>query len=52
MSIFTGPAVSTIETFIPVGKLPRAMAILTITSNLLYSLEPAIVEKLTISEHR
>jgi hypothetical protein len=44
MSIFTSPALSTIETFIPVEKLPRAMAILTITANLLYSLEPIIVD--------
>jgi hypothetical protein len=44
MSIFTSPALSTIETFIPVAKLPRAMAILTITANLLYSLEPVIVD--------
>jgi MFS family permease len=44
MSIFTSPALSTIETFIPVEKLPRAMAILTIAANLLYSLEPVIVD--------
>lgn len=44
MSIFTSPALSTIETFIPIEKLPRAMAILTITANLLYSLEPVIVD--------
>lgn len=44
MSIFTSPALSTIETFIPVEKLPRAMAILTMTANLLYSLEPVIVD--------
>jgi MFS family permease len=44
MSIFTSPALSTIETFIPVEKLPRAMAILTITGNLLNSLEPVIVD--------
>jgi MFS family permease len=44
MSIFTSPALSTIETFIPVEKLPKAMAILTITANLLYSLEPVIVD--------
>lgn len=44
MSIFTSPALSAIETFIPVDKLPRAMAVLTITSNLLYALEPVIVD--------
>lgn len=44
MSIFTSPALSTIETFIPIEKLPKAMAILTITANLLYSLEPVIVD--------
>lgn len=44
MSIFTSPALSTIETFMPVEKLPRAMAVLTVVGNLLYSLEPVIVE--------
>lgn len=44
MSLFTSPALSTIETFIPVEKLPKAMAVLTITANLLYSLEPVIVD--------
>ena len=44
MSIFTGPALSTMDNFIPAGKLPRAMALLTITGNLLYSLEPVIVD--------
>ncbi len=44
MSIFTSPALSTIETFMPVDKLPRAMAVLTIVGNLLYSLEPVIVD--------
>lgn len=44
MSIFTSPALSTIETFMPVEKLPRAMAVLTVVGNLLYSLEPVIVD--------
>lgn len=44
MSIFTSPALSTIETFMPMDKLPRAMAVLTIVGNLLYSLEPVIVD--------
>jgi MFS family permease len=44
MSIFTSPALSTIELFIPVEKLPKAMAILTITANLLYALEPIVVD--------
>ena len=44
MSIFTSPALSTIETFMPIDKLPRAMAVLTIVGNLLYSLEPVIVD--------
>lgn len=44
MSIFTSPALSTIESFMPVEKLPRAMAILTIVGNLLYALEPVIVD--------
>jgi MFS family permease len=44
MSIFTSPALSTLELFTPVDKLPRAMAILTIVSNLLYSLEPVIID--------
>jgi MFS family permease len=44
MSIFTSPALSTIELFTPVDKLPRAMAVLTIVGNLVYSLEPVIVD--------
>src|SRR5688572_23567202 len=44
MSIFTSPALSTIETFMPVEKLPRAMAVLTVVGNLLYSIEPIIVD--------
>lgn len=44
MSIFTSPALSTLELFTPVDKLPCAMAILTIVGNLIYSLEPVIVD--------
>jgi MFS family permease len=44
MSIFTSPALSTLELFAPVEKLPRAMAILTIVANLIYSLEPVIID--------
>jgi MFS family permease len=44
MSIFTSPALSTMELFTPADKLPSAMAVLTIAANLLYSLEPIIVD--------
>lgn len=44
MSIFTSPALSTVELFTPLEKLPHAMAILTITGNLVYCLEPVIVD--------
>jgi MFS family permease len=44
MSIFTSPALSTLELFTPVDKLPRAMAILTIVANLIYAIEPVIVD--------
>jgi len=44
MSIFTSPALSTMELFTPADKLPRAMAILTIVANLIYALEPVIVD--------
>jgi MFS family permease len=44
MSIFTSPALSTLELFTPIEQLPRAMAILTIVANLIYSLEPVIVD--------
>ncbi|MFZ1807102.1 MAG: MFS transporter [Cyclobacteriaceae bacterium] len=44
MSIFTSPALSTLELFTPVEKLPKAMAVLTIVANLIYSLEPVIVD--------
>ena len=44
MSIFTSPALSTVELFTPIDKMPRAMAVLTIASNLVYALEPIIVD--------
>jgi MFS family permease len=44
MSIFTSPALSTMELFSPVDKLPLAMAILTIVANLIYAVEPVIVD--------
>src|SRR6478609_7768392 len=44
MSIFTSPALSTLELFAPVDKIPRVMAILTIVSNLIYAMEPVIVD--------
>jgi len=44
MSIFTSPALSTLELFTPVDKLPHAMAVLTIVANLIYALEPIIVD--------
>lgn len=44
MSIFTSPALSTLELFTPVDRLPRAMAVLTIVGNLIYSMEPVIVD--------
>ncbi|HTE30062.1 MAG TPA: MFS transporter [Chryseolinea sp.] len=44
MSIFTIPALSTLELFTPVDKLPRAMAVLTIVANLIYAIEPVIVD--------
>ncbi|MBL0742907.1 MFS transporter [Chryseolinea lacunae] len=44
MSIFTSPALSTMELFSPIDKLPRAMAILTIVANLIYAVEPVIVD--------
>jgi MFS family permease len=44
MSLFTSPAISTIEMFSPSTELPVTVAALTITSDLLYSLEPVIVD--------
>lgn len=44
MSIFTSPALSTSELFAPSGKMPTVVAILSIVSGLLYSLEPVIVD--------
>lgn len=44
MSIFTSPALSTLELFTPVERLPQGMAVLTIVGNLVYSLEPVIVD--------
>ena len=42
MALFTSPALSTIEIFVPVKKLPTAMALLTIVYGLLYAIEPII----------
>ena len=44
MSIFTSPALSTVELFTPIDKLPKAMAVLTIVANLIYAFEPVIVD--------
>lgn len=44
MSLFTSPAISTIELFVPVDKLPTAMAMLTIVYGLIYAIEPIIVD--------
>jgi len=44
MALFTSPAISTVELFVPVHKLPTAMAMLTIVYGLLYSIEPVIVD--------
>jgi MFS family permease len=44
MSLFTSPAISTIEIFSPSSQLPITVAALTIVSDLLYSLEPIIVD--------
>lgn len=44
MALFTSPALSTVELFVPTKKLPTAMAVLTIVYGLLYSLEPVIVD--------
>jgi MFS family permease len=44
MSIFTSPALSTVELFTPVDRLPKAMALLTIVANLVYAIEPVIVD--------
>jgi MFS family permease len=44
MSIFTSPALSTVELFTPIDKLPKAMALLTIVANLVYAVEPVIVD--------
>ncbi len=44
MSIFTSPALSTVELFTPVDKLPKAMALLTIVANLVYAIEPVVVD--------
>lgn len=44
MALFTSPAISTIDIFVPAKKLPTAMAMLTIVYGLLYALEPVIVD--------
>lgn len=42
MSLFTSPAISTIDLFAPAHKLPRAMAVITVVYGGLYALEPVI----------
>ncbi|WP_258103319.1 MFS transporter [Marinoscillum sp. MHG1-6] len=44
MALFTSPAISTIEVFVPVNRLPTAMALLTVVYGLLYAIEPVIVD--------
>ncbi len=44
MALFTSPAISTIELFVPANRLPTAMAMLTIVYGLLYAIEPVIVD--------
>ncbi|MBK6263941.1 hypothetical protein JKA74_02735 [Marivirga sp. S37H4] len=44
MSLFTSPAISMVELFSPSIKLPLTVAALTIVADLLYSLEPIIVD--------
>ena len=44
MALFTSPALSTIEIFVPAKKLPTAMALLTVVYGLLYAIEPVIVD--------
>lgn len=42
MSIFTSPAISTVELFAPSEKMPTAMAVITVISGLIYAIEPVI----------
>jgi len=44
MALFTSPAISTVEMFVPANRLPTAMAMLTIVYGLLYAVEPVIVD--------
>ena len=44
MNLFISPANSMIESFAPVQKLPLVMGVLFLTTELLYALEPLIVE--------
>ncbi len=44
MALFTSPAVSSIELYVPESKLPRATAILTLVFGLLYAIEPIIID--------
>ncbi len=44
MALFTSPALSTIELFVPEKRMPTAMAVLTIVYGLLYAIEPIVVQ--------
>ncbi len=48
MNIFHSPAISTLELFAPFKNLPQVVALLIIVEDLMYALEPSIVDLITL----
>ncbi|OJJ15180.1 hypothetical protein BKI52_39640 [marine bacterium AO1-C] len=48
MNIFHSPAISTLEMFVPTEKLPQVMAIFAVITDVAASLEPSIIDLISI----
>ena len=48
MNVFHSPAISTLEMFVPAEKLPQIMAIFAVITDIAASLEPSIIDLISI----
>ncbi len=48
MNVFHSPAISTLEQFVPTEKLPQVMAIFAVITDVAASLEPSIIDLISI----
>lgn len=48
MNVFHSPAISTLEMFVPTEKLPQIMAIFAVIADVAASLEPSIIDLITL----